>query len=260
MNTINRGNEYPRSCQYNPNPDPCSVDYKGNNLYPAAYDYRDRPRGGDNNCRPCCPDIELTHGRVVTPPSRSQVLVNQGLLAVWEANETYGGKNFPNLTGGGVPFPFHQDEPSRTPPPDYFILSGGHRDRRDRVNFTDTEMSQTLGRAFQWPRLPVQAGSRIGLRWIYNAGHATRGYRWFITRDGWNPQYRIARDDLDPLPFYDDLNPQTPFWSHPAALQPRVDINVQIPSNKRGHHVLVLLWITADTGYAFYQAFDVNIS
>jgi chitin-binding protein len=33
---------------------------------------------------------------------------------------------------------------------------------------------------------------------------------------------------------------------------------VTLPKGKKGRHVVVLLWIVANTGNAFYQAFDLD--
>ena len=49
-----------------------------------------------------------------------------------------------------------------------------------------------------------------------------------------------------------------PFWSHPDELKVKTHHEVKLPTSKRGHHVIVLLWLVANTGNAFYQAFDVN--
>ncbi|AKA24230.1 lytic polysaccharide monooxygenase auxiliary activity family 9 protein [Pseudomonas chlororaphis] len=200
----------------------------------------------------------LRHGRVTSPSSRGAVAIDLGLLGGWQVNEMEGGKNFPDLAGGAFPAPFNTDNPSDVPPADGVILSGGKTDARDCVNFTDEEMSKKLGRAFTWPLLNVEPGQVFKVTWQYTAPHTTRGYRWLITKDGWDPKQRITRAQLEARPFAEDFYPQVPYYSHAGELKAKVDHEVKLPANKKGRHVIVLMWIVANTGNAFYQAFDVD--
>ncbi|CAK9890705.1 MULTISPECIES: lytic polysaccharide monooxygenase auxiliary activity family 9 protein [Pseudomonas] len=204
------------------------------------------------------PEKSLRHGRVITPTSRGSKAIELKLLSAHDVNEMEGGKNFPDTVAGPVPAPFQQDEQSTTPPADGYILSGGRQDQRDCVNFTNAEMSAKLGHAFSWPLLNVAAGQTFKVEWTYTAEHVTRGYRWFITKDGWDENKRITRAQLESAPFAEDLYPYVPFWSHPDELKVKTHHEVKLPTSKRGHHVIVLLWLVANTGNAFYQAFDVN--
>ncbi|WP_460111599.1 lytic polysaccharide monooxygenase auxiliary activity family 9 protein [Pseudomonas sp. S3_H04] len=150
------------------------------------------------------------------------------------------------------------DSDSVTPPADGYILSGGKNDARDCVNFTNEEMSKKLARPFTWPLLNVTPGQTLEIKWEYTAPHTTRGYRWLITKDGWDPKQRISRAQLEAQPFFEDFYTQVPYYSYPNELKAKVNHAVKLPANKRGHHVIVLMWIVANTGNAFYQAFDVD--
>lgn len=200
----------------------------------------------------------LRHGRVTSPASRGSVAIDLGLLGGWQVNEMEGGKNFPALAGGAFPAPFGSDNPSDVPPADGFILSGGKADARECVNFTAEEMSKKLNRAFTWPMLNVDPGQVFKVTWDYTAPHTTRGYRWLITKDGWDPKQRISRAQLEAQPFAEDFYPQVPYYSHASELKAKVNHEVKLPANKKGHHVVVMMWIVANTGNAFYQAFDVD--
>lgn len=203
-------------------------------------------------------DTQLKHGRVTSPASRGAVAIDLGLLGVWQVNEMEGGKNFPALAAGPFPAPFDTDSASVTPPADGYILSGGKSDARDCVNCTDEEMSQQLGRPFAWPLLNVEPGQTLKVDWAYTAAHTTRGYRWLITKDGWDPKQRVSRAQLEAQPFFEDFYPQVPYYSHADELKAKVAHDVKLPANKQGRHVIVLMWIVANTGNAFYQAFDVD--
>ncbi|MPQ66580.1 MULTISPECIES: lytic polysaccharide monooxygenase auxiliary activity family 9 protein [unclassified Pseudomonas] len=203
---------------------------------------------------------ELKHGRVVSPSSRGSVAVELGLLGTWQVNEMEGGKNFPALTAGPFPQPFETDDQSVAPPADGYILSGGKNDARDCINFTDEELSKKLNRPYAWPLLNVNPGQAFHVQWEYTAAHVTRGYRWFITKDGWDPKQRISRAQLEAKPFYEDFYTQVPYYQHSDELKAKVEHEVKLPAGKKGRHVIVLLWIVANTGNAFYQAFDMDFN
>ncbi|AZE62689.1 MULTISPECIES: lytic polysaccharide monooxygenase auxiliary activity family 9 protein [Pseudomonas fluorescens group] len=201
---------------------------------------------------------QLKHGRVIFPPARSAIAINEGLIGEWHADEMEGGKNFPSETAGQFPSPYETDVASDVPPADDYILSGGKTDARECVNFTNQEMNQKLGRQFTWPLLDVNAGQTFQVKWEYAEPHMTRGYSWFITKDSWDPEKRISRAQLEPEPFFKDFYTQGPYWDHSDTLKAKTEHEVTLPTGKLGHHVIVLLWIIPNTGNAFYQAFDVR--
>ncbi|KTC24327.1 chitin-binding protein [Pseudomonas putida] len=201
---------------------------------------------------------QLKHGRVISPATRSAIAIDEGLIYEWHADEMEGGKNFPSEIAGPFPSPYETDVASDVPPANGYILSGGETDARECVNFTNQEMSQKLGREFTWPLLEVKAGQTFQVKWKYAEAHMTRGYSWFITKDGWDPEKRISRAQLEPEPFHKDFYTQTPYWEHSDTLKAKTEHEVKLPTNKHGHHVIVLLWIVANTGNAFYQVFDVK--
>lgn len=209
------------------------------------------------------PNIQPAHGWVVDPPSRVQNLMNLRLLATWPGNEMESGKMFPDLNAGGrLPPPWHEDVASSAPPPDRFISSAGHTDAgRNRANFTDQEMAQFLGVPnYQWPRIYVIPGQVFRVNWFYSQGHTTRGYRWFITRNGWNPAERLTRAQLEPVPFYQDFSSVTPYWGNASRLQPLLEHEAVLPFDKQGYHQILMIWMVADTARGFYQTFDVEFS
>lgn len=208
--------------------------------------------------------LQLRHGRVTDPQTRGLVATDLGLIAEWENNEMEGGKNFPDLTGGSFSPPYEMDSWSNPPPPDGLILSGGHRGNREVVNFTDKEMQHKLRSIghpndnFTWPTIMVNPGSDLDIYWAYTVAHVTRGYRWFITKDDWNPAERITRAQLEATPFYEDIYPYVPYYSNSDKLVAKIEHKVHLPKGKKGHHVIILAWIVADSGNAFYQACDVD--
>ncbi|QZN95691.1 lytic polysaccharide monooxygenase auxiliary activity family 9 protein [Symbiopectobacterium purcellii] len=251
---------------YNPHgnehsPDPCN-EYRPDPCPPQPSP--PNPEHHDHCC--CAPQDryyygDLFHGQVTSPLSRSAFAASQGWIATWEANEMEGGKNFPENVGGSFNPPwannrFLTDSVSAVPPIDGRIISGGRTGSRDVVNFTDQELINARGRA--WPRTRVSSGQQFNVQWVYTALHRTRGYSWWITTPTWNPQQRISRFSLGTNSFYNDYNTLTPFWNFSIAqMGPTVNHSVTLP-NRTGHHVLLLVWIVADTGMGFYQAFDLD--
>lgn len=209
--------------------------------------------------------IQPFHGYITRPLSRAAFLISRGLLgAGWPANEMEGGKNFPNYTGGqfarqGNEGSFYSDVSSAVPPADGLIISGGHTtNNRLIVNYTDSELANLMGIQGGWPKLSVTSGSTFYATWAYQAPHKTRGYRWYITKQDWDTSERPTRGSFELEPLYSDFNSETPYWSYSAeTMAPWNDLSVVLPS-RTGHQILLCAWIIADTGMAFYQAFDLN--
>lgn len=210
---------------------------------------------------PYCQYNDPLSGRIVVPPSRADFAANQRLIDPLTVNYMEGGKNFPNRVAGNVLPPFQTDVPSITPPEDRYIISGGNTDDRNVVNFTDQELSAfTSGRITSWPRIRVNRGQMLTIVWELRENRLTRGYRAFITRDRWNENERITRDQLQFGVMHEDLRPQTPYGAahNREALQPSLYHDIRLPLNKSGHHVIILIWLVASAPIGIYQAFDVD--
>lgn len=209
--------------------------------------------------------IQPFHGYITKPLSRAGFLISKGKLAAgWPANEMEGGKNFPNYTGGqfvrqGDEEAFYSDVESATPPEDGLIISGGRTaNGRIVVNYTDQELISLAGIQGGWPKLSVASGSTFYATWDYHAVHKTRGYRWYITKQNWDSTKRLTRTAFELEPVYSDFNPNAPFWSYSdQVMAPWKDLSVVLPA-RTGHQVLLCVWIIADTGMGFYQAFDLD--
>ncbi|SDW62712.1 chitin-binding protein [Pseudomonas syringae] len=232
---------------------------------------------------------ELKHGMVTIPPSRGSYAIEKGLLLEWEVVAMEGGKNFPDVKAGlahdfpGVDepqklIPIPPQLPPIDPPADGLILSGGQSDRRKCVNLTDDGIIEEItkngtGKAEKWPRLSVTRGAKFTVEWQYHAVHVTRGYRWFITKDGWDESTPITRADFGGKNYVGDnhftfgahdglmeseILDLSPFDKNRDKLQPKKITSAELPIDKHGHHVILLVWIVAETDKAFYQAFDVD--
>ncbi|KUJ66234.1 chitin-binding protein [Streptomyces albus subsp. albus] len=169
-----------------------------------------------------------SHGYTDAPISRQKLCANGTVKNCgpiqWEPQSVEGPKGFPNLG-----------------PADGTICSGGH-----------PEFAQLDDpRGGNWPTTKVTAGQDYTFRWQFTAPHATTDFRYYITRDGYDPSRPITRANLEPAPFlaipYNGQRPPMTL-SHTGRL----------PSGKSGHHVIVAVWTIADTGNAFYACSDVS--
>lgn len=102
-----------------------------------------------------------------------------------------------------------------------------------------------------WPATRVTAGQSFTFRWQFTARHRTTDFKYFITRNGWDPGQKLTRAALDPQPFLTvPYNSQQP----PATLSH----SGTIPAGKTGRHLILAVWTIADTSNAFYACSDVQ--
>ncbi|KAA6217830.1 lytic polysaccharide monooxygenase auxiliary activity family 9 protein [Streptomyces filamentosus] len=169
-----------------------------------------------------------SHGYTDSPISRQKLCAN-GTVGncgdiKWEPQSVEGPKGFP--TGG---------------PADGTLCAGG--------NSRFAQLDDPRGGA--WPATQVTAGQSYTFRWQFTARHATTNFRYYITKQGWDPNQKLTRAALDPQPFltvpYNNQQPPSTL-SHSGT----------IPAGKTGRHLILAVWTIADTGNAFYACSDVK--
>lgn len=102
-----------------------------------------------------------------------------------------------------------------------------------------------------WPSTKLTSGARVTISWWLTAPHATTSFKYFITKNGWNPNAKLTRAALEPSPFISVNNG--------GARPPNaVSHSGTLPGGKSGRHLILAVWDIADTGNAFYQCIDVN--
>ncbi|WP_030549009.1 lytic polysaccharide monooxygenase [Streptomyces albus] len=169
-----------------------------------------------------------SHGYTDSPISRQALCANGTVQDCggiqWEPQSVEGPKGFPAAG-----------------PADGAICSGG--------NSRFAELDDPRGG--QWPATAVTAGQSHTFTWRLTARHATSDFRYFITRNGWDPTQPITRAALESRPFL-----TVPY----NGRQPDATVTHQgtIPGGKSGRHVIVGVWDVADTGNAFYSCSDVR--
>ena len=95
-----------------------------------------------------------------------------------------------------------------------------------------------------WPATGLSSG-RQTWKWVLNAPHATRYYRFYLTREGFDPGRALRWDDLELI--YDS-------GRRPATKVE--EFTVDVPA-RTGRHVLYTVWQRSDSPEAFYSCSDV---
>ncbi|MCS0634623.1 lytic polysaccharide monooxygenase [Streptomyces sp. LP05-1] len=169
-----------------------------------------------------------SHGYTDLPISRQKLCANGTVTGCgniqWEPQSVEGLKGFPAAG-----------------PADGKICSGGHSE------FAQLDDPRNGG----WPATRVTGGQSYTFRWQFTARHATSDFRYYITKNGWNPSQPLTRAALDPQPFL-----TIPY----GGKQPPATLSHQgtIPAGKSGKHLILAVWTVADTANAFYACSDVQ--
>ncbi|TDF39198.1 N-acetylglucosamine-binding protein GbpA [Alteromonadaceae bacterium M269] len=170
------------------------------------------------------------HGYIIQPESRvtfcrDGVNTNCGAIQ-FEPQSLESVSGFPAI-GDGIP-------------PDGEIPSAGI------VRFSELNI-QTDAR---WAKASIAAGENQ-FTWMYTANHRTRNWRYFITRQDWDPNQPVTRDSfvLEPFCTIDGNNeqPPTPLNTHDCV----------VPS-RTGYQLILSVWEIADTVNSFYNIIDVT--
>ncbi|MGI5489458.1 lytic polysaccharide monooxygenase auxiliary activity family 9 protein [Microtetraspora malaysiensis] len=185
------------------------------------------------------------HGNVISPPSRAGIH-----LEPWQAAGLETGKFFPALQAGLRDPDAPDDVPNNTPPVDGKIASAG----LDFAASLDEPRDD-------WTKHPVRAGDQLEVTWHMHAPHKTRRWNYFLTSSSWDPKKPLARAQFDPTPIMTILNTGQPYWASDALMPDNPTVHqVRLPSDRKGYHVLLAVWEVADTGNAFYQAIDLDLT
>ncbi|MHA0960155.1 N-acetylglucosamine-binding protein GbpA [Enterobacter cancerogenus] len=100
-----------------------------------------------------------------------------------------------------------------------------------------------------WTKSPMTAGPHQFV-WYHTAPHKTTNWRYYITKQNWNPNKPLTRDQFELTPFCTvNGNGQAPAQ--------RQTMNCNVPE-RTGYQVIYGVWEIADTSNSFYQAIDVD--
>ncbi|WP_445356089.1 lytic polysaccharide monooxygenase [Microbulbifer sp. EKSA008] len=101
----------------------------------------------------------------------------------------------------------------------------------------------------RWVKNYISSGWQT-FKWRFTANHVTRDWKYYITKEGWNPNAVLTRDQFDLDPFCEvDGN-----YEQPAV---NTTHECQVPE-REGYHVILAVWDVGDTVNAFYNVIDVE--
>lgn len=169
-----------------------------------------------------------SHGYTDSPISRQKLCQNGTVTGCgniqWEPQSVEGPKGFPAAG-----------------PADGKICAGG--------NGQFAQLDDPRGG--NWPATSVSGGQGYSFRWQFTARHSTSDFRYYITKNGWDPTKPLTRAALDPQPFM-----TVPYGNQ----QPPATLVHQgtMPTGKTGKHIVLAVWNVADTTNAFYACSDVT--
>ena len=100
----------------------------------------------------------------------------------------------------------------------------------------------------RWQKRPIEAGSQE-FEWTFRANHIAAGFKYYITKEGWDQNSPLARSAFD-------LNPFCEVDAHGEMTQNTATHTCNVP-DREGYHVILAVWDVGDTDKAFYNAIDV---
>ena len=175
-----------------------------------------------------CPTAVSGHGYISSPVGRA-----------------YGCRTTANKGCGNVQYePQSVEGPDRYPetgPADGKIASAGGKTTWQQLNAAG---------ASRWAKANLASGWQT-FEWTFTAAHSTRDFRYWITKEGWNPEAPLTRAQFESGPFCTvNLNN--------AAASTNPAHRCYVPA-RSGYQVILGVWDVADTPASFYNVIDVNM-
>lgn len=104
--------------------------------------------------------------------------------------------------------------------------------------------------ANRWKKTNITTGVNAFI-WKYLAYHATAKWHYYMTKQGWDPNKPLSRQDLELI---------GTITHNGTPPQDNVSHQITVPSNRTGYHIILAVWDVADTTNAFYNVIDVNVT
>jgi len=138
-------------------------------------------------------------------------------------------------------------EPYSLEGPKGFPAGGPPDGKIASANTWFTELDQQS--STRWSKVNISPGPYT-FNWSIKVPHATTSWKYYITKQDWNPNAPLSRASFDLTPFCSvnsNGNPPGPTFSNTC----------NIP-NRTGYQVILAVWEIYDTANAFYNVIDVN--
>jgi chitin-binding protein len=140
--------------------------------------------------------------------------------------------------------------------PDWDYLRIADVDGRDREVVPDGKLCSAGIPEFRgldlpredWPTTTVRAGATYRFEFRVTIPHAGR-FRFYVTKDGYDPAKRLTWADLESKPFAS--------LTEPPARDGAYTMSAKLPADKSGRHLIYTVWETTDTPDTYYSCSDV---
>lgn len=174
------------------------------------------------------PNLVFAHGYVSKPESR-------GLLCKMGKNTKCGGVMYEPQSLEGL-----NGYPARGP-------ANGRIASANQDSFSELDQQAPN----RWSQVNIPTGAN-DFTWTFTANHTTRNFRYYITKNGWNPATPLSRQSFEAKPFceVDGQLKKPPM---------QVTHKCNVPNDHQGQHIILAVWDIGDTVNAFYNVIDANI-
>ncbi|KKO53872.1 lytic polysaccharide monooxygenase [Paenibacillus sp. DMB20] len=102
----------------------------------------------------------------------------------------------------------------------------------------------------RWAKVNLNGGQNT-FTWRLTAAHATKEWKYYITKKGWDSSKPLTRADLELFCSFNDGG------KRPESV---VTHTCNVPTDRTGYNLILGVWEIADTGNAFYNVIDVNLN
>ncbi|GKS14657.1 chitin-binding protein [Paenibacillus chitinolyticus] len=103
--------------------------------------------------------------------------------------------------------------------------------------------------ATRWTKVNMSSGTNT-FKWTIEANHATTSWKYYITKQNWDPNAPLSRASFDLQPFCSvNFKGKQPGFTYTDTCN--------VPS-RTGYQVILAVWEIADTENAFYNVIDAN--
>lgn len=185
------------------------------------------------------------HGYVRSPRSRIVAAVDDKLIpGLQDPQSIEAFKGYPA-------YEYQHKGQIQHPPPDGKLASAGIAD------YAPLDAPK-LPNGQDWPAMTVTPGGTVRWTWWLTACHKTEKWHYWITKDNWDPNKPLTRDQFEREPMatlHWHMDVSTADWMSPLPIND-VQHWIKLPK-KTGRHVIYAVWDVGDTANAFYQLTDV---
>ncbi|XLM21134.1 lytic polysaccharide monooxygenase, partial [Chromobacterium piscinae] len=103
-----------------------------------------------------------------------------------------------------------------------------------------------------WRTTSIVPDANGNFEFIYKATapHATKYFKFYVTKNGWNPTQPLKWSDLEPFGTINGTPQQD--------ANKRYHMTLKLPQGKTGKHIIFNVWKRSDSEEAFYSCSDVN--